>query len=657
MSMRIFIKGLLLVLLMGTLSLISYGQTKPKPSDFGIQSKKAMKYYLEGLQQAQWRNRMEAINFFEEAIKLEPNFSHAHYQLGVNAYVKKKYEDAMTHLEKVAEINPQEFKVLNFFLGESYFYNEEYAKSKEQLSLFLEKGIGRKNDVNKAKRTLRHATFAAEAIQKPMDFEAINMGDSINTARDEYLPYLTADDEYILFTSKRPQSVGGFNRSLQDYSEDFFFSKKENGTWSKARNLGKPINTRENEGAASVTQDGRMIFFTACNLPGGFGSCDIYYSQRDGNKWTRPQILGPEVNSESWDSQPCLSHDGKTLYFASGRVGGKGGRDIWYSNLVDGRWTQAKNLGSPINTAGNEDSPFIHADDETLYFSSDYHPGFGAQDLFVSYRDETETWSLPKNMGYPLNTVADESNIFVSASGKRGYINSDREGGKGMSDLYEFEMAPEIRPKLATYLRGLVIDSLTEKPVYARIRLIDVASGDTIRQVFSDKIEGKFLMSVPLNRDYAAYVEAPGYLFTSKNFSLTSSGESSYFDLLIEMKKLRKDISIVLPNIFFATGKWDLEKTSEVELKFLLKFLKQNPSMSIEVQGHTDDVGKDEDNLNLSQKRAESVRDYLIERGINPERLVAKGYGESHPVAGNITDEDRARNRRTEIKILDVQSN
>lgn len=655
MLMRIFSKGFLFIVLLSAIVTLSFGQGKPKPADFGIQSKKALKYYMEGLQQAQWRNRMEAINFFEEAIKIEPNFAHAHYQLGVNAYVKKKYGEAMTHLEKVSELKPEEFRVLSFYLGEAYFFNEKYSESAEQLSAFLQAGLGRKNDVKVATKTLRHAKFAAEAIKSPVDFEAINMGDSINTARDEYLPYLTADDEYILFTSKRPQSVGGFNRSLQDYSEDFFFSRKIDGAWTKARNLGKPINTRENEGAASVTQDGRMIFFTACNLPEGFGSCDIYFSKREGNKWTRPVILGEEINSESWDSQPCLSHDGKTLYFASGRAGGKGGRDIWFSNFIDGKWTPAQNLGAPINTAGNEDSPFIHADDETLYFSSDYHPGFGSQDLFVSYRDETDTWALPKNMGYPLNTVADESNIFVSASGKRGYINSDRDGGKGMSDLYEFEMAPEIRPKLATYLRGLVVDSLTEKPLYARIQLIDVQSGDTIRKVFSDKVDGRFLMSLPLDRDYAAYVETPGYLFTSKNFSLAASAESSYFDLLIEMKKLRKDISIVLPNIFFDTGKWDLKETSDVELQFLLKFLKRNPKITIEVQGHTDDIGKDEDNLNLSQKRAEAVREYLLEQGINPERLLAKGYGESQPVAGNITDEDRAQNRRTEIKILEVK--
>ncbi|MEM6803470.1 MAG: OmpA family protein [Bacteroidota bacterium] len=653
--MKNIIQGFALFLLIQLFAIPALSQSKPKPSDFGIQSKKAMRFYLEGLQQAQWRNRLEAIDFFEKAIELEPNFAHAHYQLGVNAYVKKKYEDALEHLEKVAEIKAEEFKVLDFFMGEAYFFNAQYEKAANSLSSFLEKGVGRKNDVKKAKKTLRHASFAAEAIKTPVKFKAINMGDSINSSRDEYLPFLTADDEYILFTSKRPQSVGGFNRSLQDYSEEFFYSKKVNGKWEKARNLGTPINTVENEGDASVTQDGKMIFFTACNLPDGLGSCDIYFSRREGRRWSRPVNLGSAVNSEGWDSQPCLSHDGKTLYFASGRQGGKGGRDIWYSNLVDGEWTIAKNLEAPVNTAGNEDSPFIHADDKTLYFSSDYHPGFGSQDLFVSYRGENKVWSLPKNMGYPLNTVSDESNIFVSASGKRGYINSDREGGLGMSDLYEFEMPEELRPKLATYLRGLVVDSLTEKPLYARIQLIDIASGDTVREVFTDKVDGKFLMSLPLDREYAAYVESQGYLFTSKSFNLEALSESPYFDLLIEMKKLRKDISIVLPNIFFDTGKWELKESSEVELQFLLKFLRKNPRIAVEIQGHTDDVGSETDNLNLSQKRAEAVELYLLEKGINPDRLLAKGYGESQPVAGNITDEDRAQNRRTEIKITEVR--
>ena len=625
-----------------------------KPADFGIKSKKALRFYMEGLQQAQWRARDQAIALFKEAVEIEPNFAHAHYQLGVNAYVKKQYEDALKHLEKSYAIKPEAFRGIDFFLGESYFYNARYSSAIPLLKKFIEDGRGRKVDMVKAGKSLKHAQFAAKAINEPVQFEPVNLGENINTERDEYLPYLTADGQYLLFTSRRPESVGGFNRSLQDYSEDFYYSNKQSEGWSAAQNLGRPINTSENEGAASITQDGRIIFFTACNLPDGIGSCDIYYSVREGDAWSKPVNLGDAVNSDSWDSQPCLSDDGKILYFASARKGGLGGRDIWYSELKNGRWTAAKNLGEPVNTIGNEDSPFLHADGVSLYFSSDFHAGFGSQDLFVCYKEGESGWSNPKNLGYPLNTVAEESNIFVAPNGKYGYINSDRKGGIGKSDLYEFELDERIRPRIATFLRGIVIDSLTEQPVYAQIQLIDVETSDTIRQIRSDKTDGRFLMSLPMEREYAAYVQAPGYLFESQNFYLKDLPEETYFDLVIELKKIRKETRVVLPNIFFETGKWELKENSTVELTFLHNFLKQNPRMKVEIQGHTDDIGSEADNLLLSQRRADAVREYLIQKGIPASQIEAKGYGESMPVAGNITDEDRAQNRRTEVKILET---
>lgn len=633
----------------------SMNAQKLKPQDFGIKSKKALKFYEEGLQQAQWRAREQAIAAFKEAIKIEPDFAHAHYQVGVNAYVKKKYEDALTHLEKAYELRPTDFRAINFYLGETYFWNAKYAEAIPLLESFIKEEAGRKVDLVKAAKDLRHARFAAEGVKNPVSFTPVNMGSAINTERDEYLPYLTADDSYLLFTSRRPQSVGGFNRSLQDYSEDFFFSERENDTWTEAKNLGMPINTRENEGAASITQDGRTIFFTACNLPGGIGNCDLYYSFKEGSKWSRPQNMGPAVNSEGWDSQPCLSGDGKTLYFASVRKGSIGGRDIWYSKKVDGQWTQAQSLGAPINTIGNEDSPFLHADGMSMYFSSDFHPGFGSQDLFVSYLSPEGEWGEPVNLGYPLNTIADESNIFVNTSGERGFINSDREGGFGRSDLYEFQMDERIRPQIATFLRGTLRDSITGTPVYGNIRLMDVESGDTIREIFSNKANGKFLMSLPLEREYAALVEAKGYLFVSRHFYLKDMAEKTYFDLIIEMPPIKKGVQVVLRNIFFESGSFELKETSRTELDFMTYFMKQYPRLKIEIQGHTDDVGTDSNNLTLSQKRADSVRAFLVEHGIEAERIVAKGYGESMPVAGNITDEDRAQNRRTEFKILELE--
>ncbi|MEL6673607.1 MAG: OmpA family protein [Bacteroidota bacterium] len=627
---------------------------KVKPADFGIESKKALKLYQEGMELTMVRDRVGAINKFKEALALEPAFSHAHFQIGVNAYVKKRYEEALEHLEKVKQPYAASFRMLPFYLGVAYFFNSKYAEAEPQLAAFLENPIGRRQDLAVAERLLSHAKFAKEAIKEPVAFAPQNLGNNINTQWNDYFPWLTADDEYLIYTSYRPTSQNVNGRPARRLNEDFYAARKKGDSWEQGQNIGQPINTLENEGAASVTQDGKMIFFTACNRPGGRGDCDLYFSRREGKGWSEPTNLGPNVNSDSWDGQCCLSGDGKTLYFASNRPGGQGGRDIWFTEFTGNYWTPAQNLGDLINSAGNEDAPFLHADGKTLYFSSDLHPGFGAEDLFVSYLDENDSWSAPRNLGYPLNTVAVESQIFVSANGRQAFINSDREGGQGGSDIYEFEMDQRNRPQRATFLRGVTVDSLTRVPVYSRIRLIDVESGDTIRTIFSGRSDGKFLMSLPLNKEYAAFVEAKGYLFTSQNFYLKQIEEETYFDLTIPLLPIRKEVSVVLNNIFFESGSYELAPNSGVELRFLVDYMRRNPGLRIEIQGHTDDVGSDQDNLVLSQNRAESVRSYLIQQGVPANRIEAKGYGESQPVSGNITDEDRARNRRTEFKILDT---
>ena len=644
----------LLPLLVFVLSTLSVFAQKPKPADFGIKSKKALNFYFEGRQQEQWRARAEAIKAYEAALEIEPDFAHAHYRLGVNAYVSKRDEEALEHLEAAFQLNAAEFANIGFYLGEAYFRNERYAEAVPKLEAFLQQQRTRKVDREQAQESLKHARFAAAAIQAPVNFEPLNMGEAINTDRDEYLPHLTADDQFLLFTSKRPESVGGFNRALKDYSEDFYYSEFANGEWSPVKNLGLPINTPGNEGSAAITQDGRTIYFTACNRPDGQGSCDIYVSHREGDKWSEAENLGPRVNSEGWESQPCLSPDGKRLYFASSRVGGMGGRDIWYVERIDDKyWSMPVNLGSPVNTKGNEYSPFVHADGQTLYFSSNYHPGFGSQDLFVSYAQPGDKWADPINLGYPLNTKADESNIFVSANGRTGFINSYRDGGLGQSDLYQFVLDERIRPEIATFLRGITIDSLTRAPVQARLRLVDVETGDTLRDMQTGRSDGKFLMSLPLEREYAAFVSAPGYLFVSQNFYLKDLDEETYFDITIPMMKVKKGVPVVLKNIFFETGKYELKETSTAELGFLVYFLQQNPSVRIEIGGHTDDVGTDTDNQNLSQRRADAVKAYLAQQGIEASRIKAIGYGESRPVASNDTDAGKAKNRRTEFVIVD----
>lgn len=627
-----------------------FGQ-KPRPQDYGIKSKKALSYFLEGQFQARQRDRHAAIQAFKLALEAESPFPMAAYELAVASYLEKDYAQAKTYLDSA---RAQGMEDINLFYGaEIYFYNMAYAEAIPLYERYLDQNLGHKNLLKQAGINLRKATFAREALQDTVRFKPENLGAKVNSPGHDYLPHLTADGQLLIFTSRRSGGQGGYDPRLQDYDEDFYVAEKSGPTWKAARNLGPPINTESNDGAASITQDGRMILFTACDRPDTEGSCDLYFAVRQGDQWSEPKNLGPRVNSSYWDSQPCLSHDGKTLYFSSNRPGGQGGRDIWYCQLQQGKWSKAKNLSARINTPGDESSPFLHADGATLYFSSDYLPGFGATDLFISHR-QAQGWSEPQNLGFPLNTLAEESNIFVTADGKQAYINSTREGGLGKSDIYTFDLDPRIRPQKATFLRGWVRDSLDQQPLAARIQLIDLASGDTIRSITSDPVDGRFLMSLPLDKEYAAFVEAQGYLFASKRFLLKSVPDDIYFDVEIRLTPIAAGAEVVLQNIFFDTGSFELKPSSLPELNNLLNFLKRNPDLKIEIQGHTDDVGSDDDNLLLSQQRAQSVADFLLEAGIPTARITYKGYGELQPVVPNTSDENRAQNRRTAFKILGI---
>ncbi|MEO0897717.1 MAG: OmpA family protein [Bacteroidota bacterium] len=648
MSKSSFLRHSILFLLSILFLPSAYSQGKTKPSDYGIKSKKALKFYQEGLQHDRYRDRGKAMAAYEAALQLEPNFAHAKYNLGTDLYVLRSYEEALPYLESAYELKPEDFPNAAFLLGEVYFFNGRYERALPFLQAFVNNGKGRKGDLKKAEGRLKHAIFAATAIKDSVEFNPVNLGPNINSPGDETHPFLTADGSTLLFTGKRRGSTGG------GINEDLYISQWDQKAFAVAQNMGAVVNSRENQGAASITQDGRMIIFTACNLEDGYGSCDLYYATREGDTWSKPKNMGALINTRHWESYPMFSDDGKTLFFTSARPEGVGGRDIWYSNWTGETWTEAKNMGTPINSAGDEVAPFLHADGISFYFSSNFHPGFGRSDLFVSYKGEDGSWSEPKNMGYPLNSTAEDQSIFIGVNGKRAFYSSTRKGGLGGTDLYEFEIPKEVRPRIATFLRGKVVDSLSRKPLAASIKLLDVEKGDTVRRVSTDRFNGEFLASMPTEREYAAFVESKGYLFASKNFYLKELEDEKYFEVVIELAPFKEGKQVVLKNIFFEFNSATLKSTSTVELEFLFNFLKKNPRMKIEIQGHTDNVGSPEYNLQLSQNRAEAVKAYLEGKGINGKRVMAKGYGETQPVAGNITEEDRALNRRTEFKILSV---
>ncbi len=366
--------------------------------------------------------------------------------------------------------------------------------------------------------------------------------------------------------------------------------------------------------------------------------------------------LGSRVNTGAWESQPSLSSDGRTLYFASARNGGFGKSDIYQTYLQnDGTWSPPENLGSTINTSGSDMAPFIHPDGQTLYFSSDRHVGMGGIDLFVSRMDSTGAWSEPLNLGFPLNTPGDEINVVIDAAGEKGFISAETFGGFGGYDIFEFELHDAIRPIPSTYMKGVVRDAVTGEPLEAYFSLISLKSHKEVVRSFSDPETGEFLVCIPTDREYAMNVSKENYLFYSENFSLSGlKSVAEPYLMNVDLNPITKGKSIVLRNIFFDSGEFILRDESVVELQKLVEFLDLNSEVKIEIGGHTDNVGTEAYNKTLSENRAKAVYEFLIDHGIDAERLTFLGYGFSKPVSDNDSPEGRAKNRRTQITVIDT---
>jgi outer membrane protein OmpA-like peptidoglycan-associated protein len=512
----------------------------------------------------------------------------------------------------------------------------------------------------RARLGIENCAFAARAILQPVPFEPKNLGPAVNSADPEYFPCITADDATLIYTRR----VKAPEIEYYGMQEDFYVSHRgADGAWQAARPIPTVSTAQYNEGAGTLTPDGRFIIFTKCALEDGsyggtmrgLGSCDLFISRRVGDRWSPPENLGPPVNSRNWESQPSMSSDGRTLYFVRGVRKGSGisDMDIHVTSLQqDGTWSKPEKLGPQVNTPGQEESVQIHPDGRTLYFSSDGHPGFGGLDIYVSRMQDDGTWGKALNLGYPINTGGDENSLLVSADGEVAYFASDRPGGMGDLDLYGFELYPEARPVAVSFIKGKVTDKSNGQPVEADVELFDLASGKLATAAYSDPKTGEFLVCLPRGRSYALNAGAEGYLFFSKNYDVSVDASAEATDLDVPLSPLTSGSVIALRNIFFNTASFELLPTSNAELDKLATLLKNNPTLRIELGGHTDNVGADAANMVLSDQRANAVRDYVVAKGIDSGRITAKGYGETKPVAANESEEGRALNRRTEVTVL-----
>ncbi|MFY9309448.1 MAG: OmpA family protein [Bacteroidia bacterium] len=626
------------------------------PGEYTTTNKKAISAFEKALEYYNNRNDEKALEELKKAIEKDPMFIEPHLLTAQIYSESGKFIDAISEYNKALEINPKFDKKTFFLLANLEMELGKYVDAKRDYEAFLKNKILNPDSKEFAEIQLANCNFAIEAMKNPVPFEPKNMGEAINSNYDEYFPAITVDDQVFLYTRN--------NRNERTpLQEDFLISKKVNGNWTPSTLISGGINTPGNEGSPALSADGRILFFVACEEQRGlgygpnrqgYGSCDVFYSAKVGNSWTRPYNLGEPVNSNLWETQPSFCSDGKTFYFVSNRAGGMGDADIWYSTLnEDGSWGTPINIGRKINTSGREESVCIHPDGKTLYFSSNGHIGMGKLDIYVVRKDAAGEWGTPVNLGYPINTYRNENSLLVNGAGNIAYFASSRDGGMGGLDLYQFELPKEVRPETITYVKGKVYDAKTKQPLGAHFELIDLETAKQVIVSDANSGNGEFLVTLPIERNYALNVSQSGYLFYSENFSLKGLVDKSKpFLMDVPMVSIDTGSVVELKNVFFETAKFDLKPESKVELDKLVSFLTFNKTLRIQLSGHTDNVGDKKSNQLLSQNRAKAVYDYLAAHGIDAKRLTFVGYGDTRPKVPNDSDANRAINRRTEFKVV-----
>lgn len=608
-------------------------------------NKKAVEAYNSAIEKAQDGKYAESLAALQQAVQRDAGYVDAWLSLGGMYGQLKDYTQSIAHYEKAFLLDSNYTSEYRLPYAINLAGAGQFAKALETINSLLAKPSLNPNTRKAAeyrKKTFQFAVdFETSGTAKDYAFKPVNLGAGINSTESEYFPSLPVEGSALVFT-----------RRINNFNEDFFVSDKKDTGWLPARRLTGSINTAQNEGAQVISQDASWLVFTGCNREDGSGSCDIYIAYKTDGGWSEAINLGNNINSEDWESQPCLSPDKRALYFTSRRAGGFGGSDLYVSYLgVNGKWSRPENMGAGINTSGDEACPFIHADNQTLYFTSNGWPGYGDEDLFLVRRQPDGAWSAPQNLGYPINTINREGTLFIAADGATAYYASDRSDSRGGLDIYSFELRSGIRPAKTLWVRGNVFDKKTGAGLPSAIELTDVATRQIISKVQTDE-KGSYLITLPVGREYAFNVARRGYLFYSDNFSLINKELDSTYEKDIPLQPLEANAAVVLKNIFFDVAKFELKEASMVELDKLVQLLQENLSVKIQIGGHTDAVGAAADNAKLSANRAKAVVAYLISKGIGATRLSYKGFGATQPVAGNDTDSGRAQNRRTELKVI-----
>jgi outer membrane protein OmpA-like peptidoglycan-associated protein len=671
--------GLVLALLV---QVGTYAEGEPTCETSSGKAKRMYEKSIDLLNTGQKDNRREAYKLLIEAIKIDRSYADANFALGDINYQKSKVQidktkktqlenRAVKYYDKVIEACPssKDYEV-NFYLGEIYFLRHDYNKAKSFFNTYLKHS---KKQFYKAQTStmMKKVNVYFDLINNPVEFKPVKVN-GISTKDDEFLPMISPDGELAIYTHRYhftdPNTQRGKVVDELSMSKRANNIKDLNEIFNSGKKMPLPFNEEGlDQGAMSMTIDNKELYITICKFVnssnGPFKNCDIYVSYNRDGQWSKLMNLGPNINGKySWESQPSISADGKKLYFASIRPDNIGfdytnnqTADIYYATkLANGNWSKAKNLGKTINTKGNEKSPFIHTDSKTLYFSSDEHPGVGGYDIF--YAKETEQgWKTPVNIGYPINKETDEVGFFVSTNGKKAYFSSDQLDDVKRWNVYSFNLYERARPEKVLFAKGKLVDEQGLALTNAKVE-IRTSKSKEVTEGMVDKKTGDYAIAVAVAKDEEVLltVKKEGHAFSSKYFKPTEDKKTEApVKIDMEVKKLEVGKTVQINDIYFATSSAMFMKGSLFILDNFVTYLKENPSIKIEIHGHTDNIGSSRTNKKLSEERAKTVRDYLVFQGVDKNRIIAyKGFGESKPIKSNNTENGRAKNRRTEFVIV-----
>lgn len=618
-------------------------------------------------------NYNKALPILLKLDSLDPNNLEYKFLLGKSYYYSNAQKiKGIPYLEEFIEqsnknkINPNTF----FYLGKLYQVHYQFDEAIEAYNQY--KAHSRKGDLDKeeVERLIKSCEYSKVKTKNPIKYTIRSIGDVINSPYPDYVPVISADESVLIFTSRRPGSIGGLQRSTgeQDsiygsYFEDIYMALKlSDGSWSEPINIGYPINTKGHDACIALSPDGQKLFIYKSD---GFRYGDIYESSLNGSEWSEPVKLPAPINSDNWEGSMSMTPDGQTIFFASNRPGGFGGKDIYMvKKLPNGQWAQAKNLGPDINTAEDDDAPFIHPDGVTLYFSSQGHETMGGYDIFKTSYLGNYKWMQPVNLGYPINTPDNDIYFVLSANGRRGYYSYVNDENFTAEDINVIEMPRDewLAPEPVTVLKGVISSDIIDRiPPNTKIEVYDNETGEKMGVYRPNSETGKYMLILPRGHNYNINMSADNHLFHSENIIVPESqGEYMEINKDINLFEKKEGSKIVLRNIFFDFSTISLNNTSKIELKKIIDLLENDPGLSLEISGHTDSKGSFEINEKISKQRAQVVVDYLLSHGVDENRLFVQGYAYLQPVALNVfadgSDNELGRfeNRRTEMKIIGV---